>query len=691
VSILEGQVSSIYVVDDEETIAHSLGVILSREGFDVSCFTNPLEALDSIQSSAPDLLISDVMMPQLDGYELLAQLRETPETRELPVILLSARAGEEAAIEGLEAGADDYLPKPFSGRELLARVRAHVDLSELRRQTAAEVRAERGRLEQTLRQLPVGVMLAEAPSRRVLLGNEQATEILGHGILPHVSEGEYDDYRLFTRDGVRIGRDEGPLARAIRLGDVTVDEDMLYESAGGRLITVRVSAGPIRDEAGEIVAGVLVFQDVSERVRSERLLTAQRDILALIAGGQPLSDTLEAIVSTVETLSGSGARASVQLVSADGRHLVHGAAPSLPAAYNRAVDGIEIAPSAGSGATTAHRGEEVVVADTLSDPRWADQRDLVAEHGLRACWSVPIRADDGGLVGTFAIYYDEPREPAREDRRVVDLLSQTAGVAIGRARDAENRARRLAELQSSLLPRALPEVPGIAVAVSFHPADRGLEVGGDFYDLFPLPHGAWGFVIGDVCGHGAEAAAVTALTRHTTRAIARMEESPARVLDLVNQELRASDHERFCTAQYGRLEPVPNGFRLTLACGGHPPPLIRRGSGKVEAMRSHGPLLGVFADARFPEARVLLHPDDMLLLYTDGLIERNPRVDGEGALRSLLGDLPRTDVDGLLADLEARALGSPPARLLDDAAVLVMQVSAAVPEAIAPESVRAAA
>src|SRR5205807_3780607 len=160
-------------------------------------------------------------------------------------------------------------------------------------------------------------------------------------------------------------------------------------------------------------------------------------------------------------------------------------------------------------------GETVIAADLITDPAWGEFRELARRLDVSAAWSTPIRGDDGELVGTLGVYYGQPREPSAEDRRVVDLLARTAGVAIGRARDAEGRARRLAELQSSLLPRALPEVPGLRAAVSFHPAERGLDVGGDFYDLFSLPGEAWGFVIGDVCGHGAEAAAVTALTRHT--------------------------------------------------------------------------------------------------------------------------------------------------------------------------------
>ncbi len=202
----------VLIADDNPDLRRYLTMLLASQ-FDVEAVSDGTAALAVTRERRPDLLISDVMMPGMDGYELLAALRSSPDTQDLPVILLSARAGEESAIEGLEAGADDYLPKPFSGRELLARVSAHLFLSSLRRQAAADVRAERSRLEQTLQQMPAGVLLAEAPSGRIMMGNEQAAEILGE---------------------------------------------------------------PIRDEDGEVAAGVLVFQDVSDRVRSERLLAAQR-------------------------------------------------------------------------------------------------------------------------------------------------------------------------------------------------------------------------------------------------------------------------------------------------------------------------------------------------------------------------------------------------------------------------------
>ena len=339
-------------------------------------------------------------------------------------------------------------------------MRAHLDLSALRRQTSAELAAERLRLEQTIQQLPAGVMLAEAPSRRIVLSNRQAAEILGHGILGHQASGDYDGYQLYSLDRERLKRDEGPLARAMLSGEVVEDQDMLYVRGDGRTIVVRISAAPVRDESGVVIGGVLVFQDVSERVRTERLLAGQRDILALIANGVSLHRTLDAIVRCVEDLSETPAKSSIMLLSADGYHLEHGASPSLPDAYREAAEGVEIGPD--SPGAAAFRGETVIVADTQTAPGWAPYREKARELGIRVVWSTPLRADDGELVGTLGVFYDELREPSAEDRRVVDLLAPTAGVAIGRARDSESRTRAWRSCRAACCRGPCPRCPACA-------------------------------------------------------------------------------------------------------------------------------------------------------------------------------------------------------------------------------------
>ncbi|MFJ1761305.1 PP2C family protein-serine/threonine phosphatase [Amycolatopsis sp. NPDC088138] len=188
-----------------------------------------------------------------------------------------------------------------------------------------------------------------------------------------------------------------------------------------------------------------------------------------------------------------------------------------------------------------------------------------------------------------------------------------------------DRARELAGiLQRTLLPPALPVVPGMEVAAHYHPASAD-EVGGDFYDLFPLTGGTWGFFLGDVSGKGAVAAAVTSLVRYTLRAAAVYDPDPVGVLRNLNtvlhQEFRGSD-PRYCTVVYGSLTPEAGGCVITLAGGGHPPALLVRAAGTVEFVETPGGMLvGAVPDARFTKVGLRLGPGDTLLLYSDGLTE----------------------------------------------------------------------
>ncbi len=182
-----------------------------------------------------------------------------------------------------------------------------------------------------------------------------------------------------------------------------------------------------------------------------RLSAVQNRILALAVEAAPLTTTLEAIVREVEGLSTSGVIGSILLLEEDGPRLRHGAGPSLPAAYNDAIDGIRVGPSVGSCGTAVYRKQPVFVTDIAADPLWADFRDLALAHDLRACWSLPITSVEGETLGTFAMYHREPRAPVAADLTIVDFVVRTAGIVIARARTenilraSEARYRQIVE------------------------------------------------------------------------------------------------------------------------------------------------------------------------------------------------------------------------------------------------------
>lgn len=185
--------------------------------------------------------------------------------------------------------------------------------------------------------------------------------------------------------------------------------------------------------------------------RSSLLLAGQNHALQLAISGAPLAQVLEVLVQTAETQSDGSFLCSILLLDEDGKHLRHGAAPSLPAAYNKAIDGIAIGPAVGSCGTAAHFGHAIYVTDIARDALWADFRELALGHGLRACWSTPFVSKEGTVLGTLALYYREPRGPSENDRETVKLIGSTAALVVENARlysrlkDLNHRARLAAD------------------------------------------------------------------------------------------------------------------------------------------------------------------------------------------------------------------------------------------------------
>lgn len=161
----------------------------------------------------------------------------------------------------------------------------------------------------------------------------------------------------------------------------------------------------------------------------ENFKAGQSRVLKMIASNAPLSDILSSLVLLIEAQSPE-MLCSVLLLSKDGNHIEHGAAPNLPDHYVKAVNGGPIGPKNGSCGTAMYRGKPVVVTDIFTDPLWEDYLDLARASGLRACWSTPIMSTKGKVLGSFAMYYHEPRKPSGDEARLTDVATYIAGLAI---------------------------------------------------------------------------------------------------------------------------------------------------------------------------------------------------------------------------------------------------------------------
>jgi len=258
---------------------------------------------------------------------------------------------------------------------------------------------------------------------------------------------------------------------------------------------------------------------------------------------------------------------------------------------------------------------------------------LLSMQGKVAGVALELRTADGTrlpVLVTSVVKTDSSGKPKLIRTMIFDARDRRAYEReLLRARQEGERERArlqdlVATLQRSLLPPVLPAVPGLDAVAHYHAASPD-ELGGDFYDLFPLSGNRWGLFLGDVCGKGARAAALTSLIRYTLRTAAVYDADPATVLSTLNEALHKQylrDDRSFCTVLFGVLAPDGDGFTLTLTRGGHAAPLLMRADGTAGYLPMPlGPLIGAWADVAFTVTTIRLYPGDTLLLFTDGLTE----------------------------------------------------------------------
>jgi serine phosphatase RsbU (regulator of sigma subunit) len=276
-------------------------------------------------------------------------------------------------------------------------------------------------------------------------------------------------------------------------------------------------------------------------------------------------------------------------------------------------------------------GDEAALAEA-----YPELIDTYRGHG-GGSWAVVPLVAYGNRLGAMAVSFDSEAVPSDAERSLLGALAGQCAQALERAGLYEHQHHISTTLQEGLLPRSLPEIEGAELAALYNAGARAMDVGGDFYDVIPRGD-EWVMVIGDVCGRGAEAAALTGLARHTIRAQAQHLERPSAIMRSLHDAIVAevgTDSARFVTA--GCVLLAPDG-RVRAAFAGHPPGLIARRDGTVEELPTTGPLLGLLEDPAITDADAQLEPGDALVLYTDGVIEARREQDlfGEQRLAAVL-------------------------------------------------------
>ena len=454
---------------------------------------------------------------------------------------------------------------------------------------------------------------------------------------------EYDDEQVRRR-----------ALRALEGGPVRPGRKRTLRNRDGGLVDIELGAVPL--EVGDRRQLVVVVRDVtaSRRAEDERERLLARS--ALLAEASELFDQSLEEQETMRSVA---------------RLCVRGTADTCVMLLGDESTGLRRVAAA-AGDETRERELLAALDDRVEDSMLAvmgSGEGFVADGAV----IVPLVAR-GRVLGVLAAGFDQ-LPPGEEDDLLAlfEDLGRRAALALDSARLYAERDHVARTLQRSLLPAELPHIPGVEVAARYLAAGDGNEVGGDFYDCFATGAGDWALVIGDVCGKGAEAAALTALARYTVRAAALHTRRPSEVLGELNRALlRDRLDYRFCTVLYAALTPHADRVSVCMAAGGHPLPLVLRAGGEVETVGSPGTLLGIVDTPQLADESVELAPGDALVLYTDGVTEAD-RSSGPGRLAAFLAGCAGADASAIAEAVEREALETQGGRPRDDVAVVAVR------------------
>lgn len=319
---------------------------------------------------------------------------------------------------------------------VITAVAAQLDLVLERKRAAEELLRTNDILRSILSNMGDAVIVADTEGK-FLVFNPMAERMFGMGATETDAKEWPRQYGLYLSDKVTLfPADQLPLVRSIRGEEVNDIEMFVRHEKAPQGFWTRVNGRPLRGSSGKLLGGVIVCRDITHVKEEEFFRAGQSRVLEMIASDAPLAEVLKSLVLLMEGQA-EGLLCSILLLNRDGKHVRHGAAPNLPEAYVNAVNGAPIGPRNGSCGTAMFTRRPVVVTDVLTDPLWADYRELAQICGLRACWSTPILSPRGDVLGSFAMYRQETRGPRAEEQRLTEIATYIAGIAIDRQRQQE--------------------------------------------------------------------------------------------------------------------------------------------------------------------------------------------------------------------------------------------------------------
>ncbi len=528
---------------------------------------------------------------------------------------------------------------------------------------------------------------AQSPEGRLAYANDAAASLLGYASAAELLAASpteiRDRFEMRDDDGEPIAFAHLPGRRAL-LGERPEPMTVRYrhhDSAEDRWS--RVQSTPVFDGDGKVRLAINVIEDITDIKRTEKghrfLAEASRVLATSLDYQRTLSTVARLAVPEIADWC------AVDLAAGDDleRVAVAHVDPARVALARELERRYPDDPHSDQGVrgVLARGAPELYpeISDELLElaARDPEHLELLRSVGMRSAMVVPMTVHDRVLGAITFVSAESGRRFDEQDLALAQDLGLRAAAAVENSRLYEASATIARTLQQSLLPPVLPELPGIEIAAAYRPAGMGLDVGGDFYDVFNTAEDQWYAVIGDVCGKGAEAAAITALARYTIRAAAVRRRSPAGILRWLNDAMLAQQVEsnrRFCTIACLHLDLSRSPARLTVACGGHPLPMVVRADGRTEEIGTPGTLIGLVEEADLQDRAASLREGDMVVLYTDGLTEASApgRILSPEDLAAIAGEGAGDTAAALIERLLGAAIGSVET-VRDDVAVLALR------------------